>query len=444
MQHDVFAVDVSGTPSLPIGGGCGLVIEQLIERISRKEFSRFLRFSGGETPELPRALYGRNLLLYLHVPFCESLCPYCSFHRVVFEESLCRRYFDAMRKEMRIYGNLGYDFSGLYVGGGTPTVMMDELAATLALAKELFSIGEISVETNPNHLTDGNLLKLKGLGIQRLSVGVQSFDDTLLAAMGRFTKYGSGGDIFRRLVEIRDEFDTVNADMIFNLPLQSEESLARDLDRIIGSGIGQVTWYPLMVSDATWSDVEHAFGVARRTSEKKYYSLIAERLTAHFRFSSAWCFSRRESMVDEYIVSHDEYAGLGSGAIGYLGGVCYANTFSIEEYIERLGRGEIPLMASRTFSRRERARYDFVMKLFGMELDLDALRDRYGGEILSLLWKDIGAFTMAGGLHYEGGKLFLTDRGRYYWVIIMREFFTAVNNFRDYCRTMTKECECHG
>jgi coproporphyrinogen III oxidase-like Fe-S oxidoreductase len=156
-------------------------------------------------------------------------------------------------------------------------------------------------------------------------------------------------------------------------------------------------------------------------------------LIRHYRFSSAWCFSRKDAIIDEYIVDYGEYAGLGSGSIGYLDGRCYANTFYIPEYIERLERGEIPLMAVRDFSLRDRIRYDFVMKLFGMELNLDSLREKYGAGTLLYLSTDILAFFIGGGLRYRKGRLCLTSRGRYYWVIMMREFFTAVNNFRDFC-----------
>jgi len=98
------------------------------------------------------------------------------------------------------------------------------------LAADCFSIREISVETNPNHLTQENVDILKKIGVNRLSVGVQSFDDGLLKAMGRYEKYGSGEVIAGRIAEISGQFDTLNADMIFNFPVQTEEILSRDLD----------------------------------------------------------------------------------------------------------------------------------------------------------------------------------------------------------------------
>jgi coproporphyrinogen III oxidase-like Fe-S oxidoreductase len=139
-------------------------------------------------------------------------------------------------------------------------------------------------------------------------------------------------------------------------------------------------------------------------------------------------------MIDEYIVDYDEYAGLGSGSIGYLSGVCYANTFDIGGYIAQVDRGKLPLAASRVFSLRDRIRYDFLMKLFGTRLNVAKLRKKYDGAFFGLLWPDLLAFAMIGALAWHPPDITLTRRGRYAWVVLMREFFTAVNNFRDYCR----------
>lgn len=334
---------------------------------------------------------------------------------------------------MRMYQDRGYDFTGLYVGGGTPTILIDELEQTLAMATDLFGIREISVETNPNHLTPQNVTILNRCGVNRLSVGVQSFDDGLLKTMGRYDKYGSGASIAGRIKEMSGRFDTLNADMIFNFPVQTREILERDLDILIETGVDQVTYYPLMVSDSTRRQVEKSMGRVDFRREKDFYHILSRRLASSYRSASAWCFSRRGTMVDEYIVDYDEYAGLGSGSIGYMDGRCYANTFDIPRYIETIARGEIPLMASRDFDTRQQAQYDFLMQLFGMEMDTASLNRKYEGRVFRYLWQEIIAFMLIGGLRYNRGTLFLTDRGRYYWVIMMREFFTAVNNFRDFC-----------
>ena len=401
---------------------------------ARQEFARLMKFEDGGLPEITPGSPEKLPLLYIHIPFCEKLCPYCSFHRVVFDSNLCRDYFKALRGEIVLYKNKGYDFGGIYVGGGTPTILIKELEETLELAKACYSIRQISVETNPNHLTDENISVLKRVGVNRLSVGVQSFDDQLLRNMDRYEKYGSGETIIHRLSHTMGHFDTLNADMIFNFPSQTMTMLDRDLDVLKDIGIDQVTYYPLMVSDSTRQAVSENFGHVSYRKEEQFYHRIREQMLPHYRHSSAWCFSKNAVMIDEYIVDYDEYAGLGSGSIGYLHGTCYANTFNIGEYITRLNRGEIPITAYRTFRFQDQLRYDFLMKLFGMKIDIPALRKKHGGAFYRVLWFNILAFILAGALKYQSPYFHLTKRGCYLWVIMMREFFIAVNNFRDFCR----------
>ena len=397
-------------------------------------FGKAMRFDGKNPAGIPAAGGAKPRLLYLHVPFCERLCPYCSFNRVVFDRDLCREYFRALRKEIILYKREGHEFSGIYVGGGTPTILIDELQETLSLARQCFVIRQISVETNPNHLTAENLDILKSSGVSRLSVGIQSFDNGLLKDMDRYDKYGSGAVIIAQLERARGYFDTLNADMIFNFPSQTMSTLDRDLNILTGMGMDQITYYPLMVSDSTREKVVKTLGRVDYGKEKKLYRRIVERLAPSYRFSSAWCFSRKSAPIDEYIVDYDEYAGLGSGAIGYMNGVCYANTFDIPEYIERVGRGDMPLLASRAFSFRDKVRYDFLMKLFGMKLDITELKKKYGPRLFGVLWPDILAFSLIGAIRYWPPHFYLTEKGHYVWVILMREFFIAVNNLRDYCR----------
>jgi coproporphyrinogen III oxidase-like Fe-S oxidoreductase len=410
------------------------LIRSIITHIAKREFTRVMRFTEGTNPRIGSGGDGVARLLYIHIPFCERLCPYCSFNRVLFDVSLCRRYFKALRREIGFYKERDFDFQSIYVGGGTPTVLIDEMEETLALARQNFSIREISLETNPNHLTETNIAALKRAGVERLSVGIQSFDDDLLRQMERYDKYGSAAVIAGRMKEILGEFQTVNADMIFNFPTQTQAMLERDLDVLTGLGVDQITYYPLMVSDSTRKRIREVLGAVRYRREARFYDRIVERLTPSYRFSSAWCFSKAASPIDEYIVQYDEYAGLGSGSIGYLQGTCYANTFDIPRYIDQVEKGEMPLMAARDFSFADRIRYDFLMKLFGMHLNLDALQIKYGKGFRWYLLPYLLAFFLAGSLRIRGPEVSLTSRGRYHWVIMMREFFIAVNNFRDFCR----------
>jgi menaquinone C8-methyltransferase len=413
------------------------LINQIVTKIARREFARALKFAEGTAPDLPACVDDQQRLLYLHIPFCEELCPYCSFHRIVFNEDLARRYFKALCNEIKLYREHGYNFTGVYVGGGTPTVLIDELADLLQYARETFAIREISVETNPNHLTPKNIAILQHAGVNRLSVGVQTFNNELLKKIGRLEKYGSGEAIIRRLRNIRGSFATVNADMIFNFPSQTRAMLNSDLDILLDLEMEQITFYPLMVSTITQDLMDKKIGSVNFGSEKNLFNLIIRRLEKNYDPSSAWCFSRKkssQSLIDEYVVDYDEYAGLGSGAIGYLHGTCYANTFDINEYIAKLTEGKLPLMASRQFNQKDRISYDFLMKFFSTKINVPELEEKYGGKFLKSLWKEMIAFILAGSFRYFPPNLYLTPRGRYFWVIMMREFFIAVNNFRDYCR----------
>jgi menaquinone C8-methyltransferase len=414
------------------------IINEIVTKITKREFARSLKFEEGVIPELPSCNDEKQRLLYLHIPFCEELCPYCSFHRVTFEEPLTRKYFKALRREIKIYHEKGYKFEGIYVGGGTPTVLINELAQTLDLAQELFPIKDISVETNPNHLTSNNIEILQQSKVKRLSVGVQTFNDDLLKKIGRYEKYGSGEEIAERLKNTMGSFHTLNADMIFNFPGQTLEMLEADLAVILKLNMDQVTFYPLMISELTQEIMKNTVGDVDFSGEEKFYKLIVRRLEKNYDFSSAWCFSRKESLVDEYVVEFEEYAGLGSGAIGYLNGTCYSNTFDIGKYIDSLEQGKLPLQASRKFDLHDQMSYDFMMKLFSTKLDIAALQKKYDGRFLKTMWKEIAAFEMVRAYRYFPPYLHLTPYGSYLWVIMMREFFIAVNNFRDFCRKQAK------
>jgi coproporphyrinogen III oxidase-like Fe-S oxidoreductase len=411
-----------------------MLIENFITYVARKKNTTYLQFSSPAIPTVPEKSNDSPTLLYVHVPFCEELCPYCSFNRVAFRDDLARPYFDALRKEILMYRDLGYAFDGLYVGGGTPTVLIDELAATIDLIRQTYPVSEISVETNPNHLTETNLRILKEAGVNRLSVGVQTFNNDLLKAIERYHKYGSGEEIAERIRATQGVFQTLNIDMIFNFPLQTMAILAQDLSTLVGLEVDQITYYPLMVSTSTEAAMKRKLGVVDYKRGRSLYEKIIGVLSSQYRPSTAWCFSRTPAPIDEYVVNYEEYAGLGSGSIGYLDGSAYANTFDIREYMAKINQGILPIAGKKDFSVKEKLRYDFLMKLFGMKLDLSYLAARHGVSIYKHLWPEITFFRLVGGLKKRGNVLYLTKKGQYYWVLMMREFFIGVNNFRDFCR----------
>jgi len=248
-----------------------MFVETLLSRFMESQTKSILTFDHGSPTALsvpPQPEQDKNYLLYLHVPFCEQLCPYCSFNRVRLDRPLAEAYFQALEQEIRIYHERGYVFDSIYVGGGTPTVLPDELGSVIRMVTDLWPIRQISVETNPNHLSAETTDLLKGLGVNRLSVGVQSFQDSILRAIGRYEKYGSGAQIQEQLRAVRGSFDTVNIDMIFNFPMQDEQMLVRDLTILKALEADQVTFYPLMAARRVRRELEK-YGKISHSREKR-------------------------------------------------------------------------------------------------------------------------------------------------------------------------------
>jgi coproporphyrinogen III oxidase-like Fe-S oxidoreductase len=365
------------------------------------------------------------------------LCPFCSFHRVLFREDSASHYFDCLRKEIDTVSDAGYSFGELYVGGGTPTVLPDKLARILDCVQKRHSLTSISVETNPDDLEKDSVRHLRDHGVNRLSVGVQSFDDDLLRQMQRLEKYGSGDMIARRLVHSAGAFDTLNVDMIFNFPRQSEASLDRDLRMLTEEiGVDQVSWYPLMSASSTRRPMQqHMGGDIDRSRERGLYERISEHMLASgYERSSAWCFSRQPGLFDEYIVEQDEYVGLGSGSFSYLQGQLFASTFSINHYCALVGSDQTGVVQRRPMSERDQMRYYLLMKLFSGAIDLEAAERRFGGRFWRTLWPELATLRLLGAVRREGQALHLTERGYFLWVVMMREFFSGVSGLRDEMR----------
>ena len=138
--------------------------------------------------------------------------------------------------------------------------------------------------------------------------------------------------------------------------------------------------------------------------------------------------------MDEYITADTDYIGVGSGSFSYLNGVMYANTFSLRRYARLVDERGSAITALRRLSLRDQALYDMVMTLFGLSMDVDKLERKYRGRMHRLLWKEMLLLRLTGSVHTGGGRMWLTRRGQYLWVIAMREFFTGINNFRDQMR----------
>jgi len=398
--------------------------------VTRREGRKFLKLREGiDDAVFTDASKIGEIALYIHIPFCRTLCPFCCFNRYLFREDKARQYFRHLKRELDLYIEKGFTFSDFYFGGGTPTVLMDELESFIDHLRASFSVKRISLETTPREINRENIARLKKNGINRLSIGVQSFDDGIVRAMGR--PFGPSEEMKQRVLMAEGEFATVNVDFVFNFPGQTIEQFEKDVQAFKALQIDQATFYPLMASPHKKSALERRFNRVDLSRESHFYDVILKELyTGGYQASTVWCFSRGERMIDEYIIDSDDYIGIGAGSVSIMGGNFYVNTFSLEKYGELLSQDKLPIVGWRKLTDKENERYYLLTKLFGMELDSGKFRQRFGdsiGEALALEMLYLKLFGLVAGKD----KVRVTGKGMYPVSVMMREFFTSLNNLRE-------------
>ena len=408
------------------------MIPVIVGFVTRREGRKFRRLHpiDDSLVNAERLGKGEAISLYVHIPFCHSLCPFCCFNRYLFQEDLARRYFDDLKQELDMYRERGFSFTDIYFGGGTPTVLMDELGEFIELLRKQFKVRQISLETTPRELTPRNIKLLKEFGINRLSVGVQSFDEQVLKTMGR--NNGPAEEVKSRLLMAEGQFNTVNVDFVFNFPGQTIEQFEEDIAAFKELGMDQATFYPLMASPHKKDAIERRFNLVNNSREKRFYEVILRELChGGYKASTAWCFSRGERMIDEYIIESDDYIGIGAGSVSIIQGNFYVNSFSLERYHDFTTSRRLPIVGWRKLTKKEEQRYYLLTKLFGLKLDKEAFRRRFGENIEKKLWLELTFFKTFRVVGRDN-ILRVTDKGMYPINVMMREFFAALNTLREY------------
>ncbi|MGQ9706538.1 MAG: coproporphyrinogen III oxidase family protein [bacterium] len=410
------------------------VLYSIANEIIRLEGRKFLLLKKASKPDfLNSSKLGQTPALYIHIPFCKVLCSYCSFNRFQFEEEKARSYFSHLLREIDMYLDRGFRFSNVYIGGGTPTVLLDEIAWLVRHLHKRLNIESISLETNPGDITDESIRVLKDLGVRRLSMGVQSFNDNLLKAMGRLSHTGVEARSKAELAQ--DKFDTFNIDMLYNFPSQTLKIFRNDIEVVKELVVDQVTFYPLMPARLIKGRIRKNVGNIDRGRERAFFYMIVDEFYGDgYRPSTVWCFSRGDRMIDEYIIDYDDYIGVGSGSVGLYNGHFYVNTFSLGRYNEMIECGELPIVMLRHLSRKEEMRYHLLTGLFGMGI---YGKRRYPGGFYDLLGEmggEVGLLKALGIIESDGDGIRVRKRGMFFISVMMKEFFTALNDLRWYCR----------
>lgn len=383
----------------------------------------FKAIKKGDTKKLPSK---KSYMMYIHIPFCHTFCTYCGFHKYIYDELLAKKYFQALREEIKNAKELGFDFDTLYVGGGTTLINENELLKTLELCKSLFSIKEISCESDPNHIKPDKLRLFNGL-IDRLSCGVQSFDDEILKKTARYQKFGSSKELIKKLEAAIGILPIFSIDLIFNFPAQNEKDLLKDLQIAQKLNPTQITTYPLMKSKLTKKLIAKSFGKDLVDKEFEFYKLIQDFFKA-YQQNNCWSFSlEKNSLSDEYVSYHNEYVGFGSGAFSFLDNKLLVNAFDLNEY-ESLGENK--LIAEFDFKRKDILRYNFLSKIFSLELDIDKFNENFTCDIKKDLSLELALLKFSSFLFERDKKFILSDEGKYLFVLLMKEFYTNMDTVR--------------
>lgn len=377
-------------------------------------------------PEIPRAAY-------IHVPFCAHRCGYCDFTLVARRDDLMGGYLDALQRQIAEFPGFGdgpVEVDTLFFGGGTPTHLPpQELQRLLALMQQTFRLtsgGEFSVEANPTGLTAEKLDLLQAAGVNRISLGVQSFDAGELTLLERDH---SAGEIEAVFESLRRRWDNVSLDLIFAIPGQSLAGWERNLDRAIALRPTHISAYGLTFERGTafWSKQSKGqLPAADQELELQMYESVMDRLPAagypQYEISN-YARPGYECRHNQVYWRAEPFYGFGPGAASFLGHVRRLNHRSVTTWIRKVLAGESPIADEEPLDPEDRAR-DAVM--VGLRLvrgiEIASFRQRFGFDLLELGGDAAPKFLDRGWLEIVDGSLRLTRSGRCVADTVIAEF----------------------
>ena len=368
--------------------------------------------------------------LYIHIPFCLRKCPYCDFCSVPYDEEPARRTIAAVMRELEMRSRDACELSTVYIGGGTPTIVpASELIRLIGSVRDYYRVApdaEITVEANPGTVTKDSVRALAGAGINRFSLGVQSFDDGELKALGRI--YGSG-DVLRAVDAVRGAgIRNLSLDLMYGIPGQTRDAWSAHIGKAIGLGPEHISTYELTVEPGTPLEVAVSKGRTEKPGDDTIvamYENVIDRLTAagyrHYEISN---FAKPGFGCRHNINywNRGEYIGAGAGAHSFINGRRIRNFSRIDRYNEALEHGRLPV-EEETETGRVDAIKEFIMlglrKTGGVDLRL--CRAEFGFDLAGSCATMIGQGLMTTG----DGFIRLTRKGIILSNSVIAELFRA-------------------
>jgi oxygen-independent coproporphyrinogen-3 oxidase len=308
--------------------------------------------------------------LYVHLPFCAHRCGYCDFVTAVGRHSQHASYVDALLSELALErGVLASELDTVFLGGGTPT--FTEPRALQRLLASLPPSSEVTVEANPETVTQELARMLRAQGVNRISLGVQSFRPHLLETLDRIVQPDT---VRRAFFHLRDAgFDNISFDLIYGIPGQAPHDLDADLADALELGPEHMSCYELEAKPGTRFTHAHGEELERQAdSMESYFELVVERLTGSgYRWyeTANFCRVSERDLRSRHNLAYwlgRDYLGIGVGAVSTIGGRRWRNTPRLAGYLKSLERGTVPEREIESLStdvlRRERV-------MLGLRLD---------------------------------------------------------------------------
>ncbi|MGQ3683790.1 MAG: radical SAM family heme chaperone HemW [Candidatus Loosdrechtia sp.] len=368
--------------------------------------------------------------LYLHIPFCEKKCYYCDFNSIVSDSKTIEHYLEAVDVELRTLTLMPwYTFTTVYIGGGTPSLLseyyLEKLLRSVVSYIPVSGIKEFTFEANPGSLTMGKARLLKEYQVNRVSLGVQSFQDKQLTFLGRVHSCDDARKTFSLLREAG--FTNIAVDLLFGCPDQSLDEWKSDLTNLVELNPEHISTYSLTYEEGTPLTVDLKGGMINKLDEE----IELEMYKAAIRYLSSNGYDHYEISnfaKNGYECSHNRvywentgYAGIGAGAFSFIDGIrtmnerdifCYSkgSPADIKSFRESLPpdrlASETVIMSLRL--RQGISNTDFIER-FGYTLD-----DRFGDTIHKLIHD--------GFINYDNERLKLTEKGLFVADSVMAEF----------------------
>ncbi len=359
---------------------------------------------------LPFAECG-SLGLYVHIPFCKSICNFCPYCKVLYSAESCDRYIDHLIQEIHLVGNQHKGrkkVTSLYFGGGTPALAADRIKEIIDALNEHFIITEgIGLELHPDNVNVEVLQKIKDAGVTKISIGIQSFSDKYQKILGR--KRVDAAKMKSALSAV--PFETVSIDFIFALPGQTFDDLRSDIDSAFSLGANHVAMYPFI--DFTFTDSPVA---AMHKKEKRE---LLDAITQYcfdkgYSRSSIWTFSSEED-ADYSSMTRENYIGFGCSAASLFKEQFKINTFDVESYCERIRSGSLATSLTIRFTKRQRMVYWLFWTAYSTRVDSRAFQQFFGVPLKKMYGFELWIARQLGFIREHDGIYEMTMKGAFYY-----------------------------